>query len=136
MDVVNIYTDGSCINNGTPDARAGWSYVVEGSSHAKMGKLPGDNQTNNRAELYAFLEALKYVKTSGVPARLYSDSKVLVDGVLGNSQRKANRDIWEDIEGIIPDVADSIVAVEHISRDKNKKADALARKGANALLVL
>lgn len=135
---VQIFVDGSCLNNGQPDASAGWSVVIKGNIENRMyGKLPGKTQTNNRAELYALLKALQWVKDHPeAKAAIYSDSKVAIDGLLGNSQRKANRDIWAEIEALFPEIAEQIIDIKHIVREENREADELARKAANALIIL
>lgn len=135
---VQIFVDGSCLNNGQPDASAGWAVIIKGDIKKTIaGKLPGDKQTNNRAELYALLKALEWIKANPeAKVGLYSDSKIAIDGLLGDSQRKANRDIWSQIESICPEVAGQIVDVKHVSRDENKEADELARRSANALIIL
>lgn len=135
---VTIRIDGSCINNGQPDASAGWAVIIKGDKNDKLyGKLPGDLQTNNRAELFALLKALEWVKKHPeAKAAIYSDSKVAIDGLLGNSQRKANRDIWSQIEAIMPEVVEQIIDIKHIVREENREADELARKAANALIIL
>ncbi|MCY7866075.1 reverse transcriptase-like protein [Bacillus spizizenii] len=137
MNII-MKTDGSCLNNGQPDASAGWAVIIKGDIETTLsGKLPGDKQTNNRAELYALLKALEWAKEHPeAKISIYSDSKIGIDGLLGDSQRKANRDIWMDIEHICPDVADQMVDVKHIDREENKEADELARKAANALIIL
>lgn len=135
---VTIHTDGSCLNNGTPEASAGWGVVIKGDIQAKLsGKLPGETQTNNRAELYALLKALEWVKEHPkAKASVYSDSRIAIDGMLGDSQRKANRDIWKQIESICPQIARQIADIKHVDREENKEADELARKAANALIIL
>jgi len=134
---VAIYTDGSCLNNGQPDASAGWAVVIKGDIKTTIsGKLPGEKQTNNRAELFGLLKALEWVKNHPeAKAAIYSDSKIAIDGLLGDSQRKANRDIWVDIEQICPNIASQLIIVQHVDREENKEADELARKAANALLI-
>jgi ribonuclease HI len=138
MENVQIHIDGSCLNNGQPDASAGWAVIIKGDIEENLsGKLPGDRQTNNRAELYSLLKALEWVQNHpGVKASIYSDSKIVIDGVLGTSMRKANRDIWEDIERICPLIADQLAEIKHVDRNQNKEADELARRAANALIIL
>lgn len=56
----HVYTDGSCSNNGKPNASAG-AGVFWGENSASNGSwhVPGPHlQTNNRAEMYAVLMAL------------------------------------------------------------------------------
>lgn len=59
MNSINIWTDGSCLNNGTVDASCGIGifYNVKSSSNVSTCLPPG-KQTNNRAELCAILYAL------------------------------------------------------------------------------
>jgi ribonuclease HI len=137
MQQVEIYIDGSCLNNGQPDASAGWAVIIKGDTETNLsGKLPGEKQTNNRAEIYALQKALEWVQEHPeVKASIYSDSKIAIDGVLGTSQRKANRDIWVEIEKLCPLVAGQLTEVKHVERNQNREADELARRSANALLI-
>jgi ribonuclease HI len=137
MQQVEIYIDGSCLNNGQPDASAGWAVIIKGDTETNLsGKLPGEKQTNNRAELYALQKALEWVQEHPeVKASIYSDSKIAIDGVLGTSQRKANRDIWVEIEKLCSLVAGQLTEVKHVERNQNREADELARRSANALLI-
>lgn len=136
----NIYIDGSCLGNGQPDAVGGWGFVVYNNNktiHEDLGKLPGEKQTNNRAELYALIQALQWVKKHPETEAciIKSDSKIVIDGLKGSAIRKANRDLWAPIESLCKELNGRITA-EHVYRDKNKEADALARQGANALITL
>lgn len=135
---VKIYIDGSCLNNGQVEASAGWGVIIRGDIEKELnGKLPGARQTNNRAELYALLKALEWVKKHpNVKASIYSDSRIAIDGLLGDSRRKANYDIWSQIEEICLFINHQILDVKHINRDFNQEADELARKSANALIIL
>lgn len=137
-DVV-IKTDGSCLNNGQDDARAGCAICVYENDqliYRKLFKPKFDRLTNNRAELNAFYAALQFVEqNSEFRAVLKSDSKQTVEGVTGIAQRKANRDLWEPIEELFPNVHDRIVAVEHIASEDNNDADHLAFQAANALFI-
>ena len=56
----DLFTDGSCTDNGRPFAAAGWGVCVENSNRLGeyFGALPGRVQTNNRAELTAVEVAL------------------------------------------------------------------------------
>jgi len=59
MNVLKIWTDGSCINNGSTEASCGIGvfYSIESKRNVST-KLPMGKQTNNRAELCAILYAL------------------------------------------------------------------------------
>ena len=84
--LLEVYCDGSCTNNGKPEARAGYGIYVtrEGREiHSHSCRVPsGDPQTNQRAELLAIQYALNYVGESGEPAAIYTDSKYAIDCLL------------------------------------------------------
>jgi len=106
--IVNIFTDGSCKNNGKPNAIAGIGvYWGPDNTNNQSLRLPGEKQTNNRAELYAVIVAMKqlyklcYDKNTTVT--IYSDSKYVIDGINKWVPKwtkkewliKANTDLWE-----------------------------------------
>jgi ribonuclease HI len=134
---VDIYMDGSCLRNGQPGAAAGWSFLVDDGvkKTARYGKLPGELQTNNRAELYGLYMALRFVRERHVKARLLMDSKLIYDGLAGAASRKANRDLWDLVEDLCAEVNINIESIKHISREENELADKYARKGARALII-
>jgi ribonuclease HI len=78
-----LYCDGSCINNGKAEARAGYGiYVTKDGEpvHSHSGRVnSGDAQTNQRAELLAIQYALNYLGESGQSAIIYTDSKYAID---------------------------------------------------------
>lgn len=74
-DVLDIYTDGSSLANGRKGARAGLGvYFGENDPRNLAEKLPGEKQTNQRAELMAMLRALESVPAAQT-VRIYSDSQ-------------------------------------------------------------
>ena len=64
---MDIFIDGSCIDNGRPWAAAGWGVCVYNSADLGefYGALPGRSQTSNRAELMALVIALRLAWFSG-----------------------------------------------------------------------
>jgi ribonuclease HI len=103
---VTVYTDGACRGN---PGRGGWAWAVPGGPYAS-GADPAT--TNQRMEIKAALEALRYWRTQPVSEiDVVSDSTYVVNcfrdrwwqgwqrrGWL-NSQKKpvANRDLWEPL---------------------------------------
>jgi len=59
-DQMLVFVDGSCRNNGNPDARAGWAVCVGPSSVLKGRLEPDTPQKNNRAELQSAIVALEF----------------------------------------------------------------------------
>lgn len=79
MNHFTIYTDGSCKGNGTKATIGGWAYIIldeEENLYAYDSKgLP--NTTNNRMELTAIIEALKYIHMNNIEpiiCDIYTDS--------------------------------------------------------------
>lgn len=152
MKYVNIHCDGACLENGKPNAIGGYGVIVEEQGVIKrsfFGKLREGVQTNNRAELEAMFQALNTILSLEQTNQyvVYSDSTTVVDGILGIAKRKANRDIWEDIEracGVLNKQGYK-VAVRHCNKEEldpednlyvmNMQSDLLAFRGANALII-
>ena len=61
-NIINVYTDGSCFDNGTPNARAGIGIRFDHDDYQDIYKKHKLKQTNNSAELYAIYYALKVLK--------------------------------------------------------------------------
>ena len=76
---MSIFCDGACKGNGQKGAVAGWAFgywpgpgPVHGEpATAAHAPLQGKDHTNQRAELTALLESLRYVTA---PTKIYSDS--------------------------------------------------------------
>jgi ribonuclease HI len=97
---VEIWTDGACVYNGTPRAKAAWAFVagdVEKAGHV-IGK-----QTNNVAEGMAILKALEWAAGEGhKKIKLYSDSQISLNNLLKHPDKvKENAQIFYDIADVI-----------------------------------
>ena len=81
MNQVKVFIDGSCLSNGSTNARCGLGvfYVdAEGEEHCFSKKITGDKMTNNVAELCAIRYALDLIEETGDKKSrytLYSDSQ-------------------------------------------------------------
>jgi ribonuclease HI len=143
MTHVNIYTDGSCLNNPGP---GGWGAIlVYGDTEKELSGHDNDT-TNNRMELMAAIMALEALKRP-VKASLTSDSTYLKDGItkwiMGwkkNSWRTAakkpvkNKDLWQRLDAAIQGHDITWVWVKgHDGHPMNERCDALARAEAEKL---
>lgn len=154
MNQLDIFPDGSCADNGRPNAIGGWAFIATLPNsneiiHESFGKLRVGKQTNNRAELEACYQALLWIDSHDYYCVLYCDSEVVVNGVIGTSARNANRDIWEGIESLCKKLIQegkldansfqNVDAHESNSDDPRHKnncyADRLAKQGTNSLLI-
>lgn len=85
-ELLTVYCDGSCLNNGAAGARAGYGvYVTKKGAevHRYSSRVPSDqSQTNQRAELLALQYSLNYVAESGQSAEIYTDSRYAMDCIM------------------------------------------------------
>ena len=94
---ITIYTDGSCLVNPGP---GGWGALVldpQGETRRLSG---GEAQTtNNRMELTAAIKGLE-AAPSGTTVDLFSDSSYLVNTMTKNWKRRANQDLWTQLDAL------------------------------------
>ncbi len=138
MKKIEIYTDGSCLNN---PGFGGWAYIVRYKEHEKIGFGAQENTTNNRMELLALIEALKILKEP-CEIKLFSDSNLLVQSInewLENWVKKGfkgkkNVDLWQEYLKIAKNHKIKAFWVKaHNNHEENEKCDKLARKAALSL---
>jgi ribonuclease HI len=85
-NLLTVYTDGACPGNGQGgNLRAGIGVYYPDKTHPHCKddiceRLPGQTQTNQRAELWAAARCIEDADP-GIPLRLRSDSKYLVTGM-------------------------------------------------------
>lgn len=86
MSRASIFCDGACRGNGTRRAVAGWAWaywpgVARGEPTASGSARLPPPATNQRAELMALLEALRFVQGGGAggkPVTIYTDSQYAI----------------------------------------------------------
>ena len=82
----------------------GWGYVAcFPTGLEREGQGTADETTENRMEITAAVEGLKSLarKDRGMPVRVVSASRYLVDGAKGGRDRSANPDLWSKLDGQI-----------------------------------
>ena len=137
--MIKIYTDGAC--SGNPGI-GGWGVVIlENNKDEILLNGGNDNTTNNRMELQAAIESLKYFKDKQ-EITLVTDSKYVKDGIQSwiqnwkkngwvTKSKKAvkNRELWEDLDELIAKHNITWEWVKgHAGNKHNEKADYLARR--------
>ena len=134
--LIKIYTDGACSGNPGP---GGWGVFIENSG--KVTELSGrdENTTNNRMELKAVIEALKFF-TINSKLTIHTDSKYVMDGASRwiinwkknnwkTAQKKdvKNKDLWIELDNLLNYHDVSWVWVKgHDGIYGNERADYLA----------
>lgn len=148
---IEIYTDGACSGNPGP---GGWSAIIH--SNEKVDKIHGSslNTTNNRMELKAVIECLKFCKNKECKSiYIYSDSAYVLNPINNKWLKKwiergwktskeeevKNKDLWIDFIDTYREVKNKnkkirfIKVKGHSGNEMNNVADALAKKSIPAL---
>ncbi len=125
-DIV-IHTDGACKGNPGP---GGWGAVIE--QNGGQVKLSGSEPqtTNNRMEMTAVIKGLEAVDASA-KVLISSDSTYVINTMTKGWKRKANHDLWEQLDRLAGSRNVSWRWVRGHNGDRgNELADALATKEA------
>ena len=141
-DVVEIYSDGSCLGNPGP---GGWGALLRWRGHERELSGSQVETTNNRMELTAAIEALNALKK---PSKviLTTDSRYVIQGInewmagwvargwkTASKQPVKNQDLWQALHDAIQphDITWQWVK-GHAGHDENERVDTLARNEALA----
>ncbi|MCA9374317.1 MAG: ribonuclease H [Candidatus Gracilibacteria bacterium] len=104
MEKIEIYTDGSCKGNPGP---GGWAATfLDEKADQPFTVLFGNttNTTNNRMEMMAVIEALRYIHNHNLTDKkihLYTDSNLIVQTVNQGWKKKKNTDLWEEFDRLL-----------------------------------
>jgi len=96
-NLLYVYTDGACSNNGGPNAKAGLGIYFGKNDPRNVSKKVGGKQTNNVAELSAIIEAHALIAEhmrEGKQVELYSDSKYAI-GCVTSYGKKMSLSNWK-----------------------------------------
>lgn len=133
----HVYTDGSCRNQGLPNAQAGYGvYWGQGHANNRSGAVSG-HQDSNRAELRAAQQAIQTASRQGYSGvNIHSDSHYVRSAINNSAQFQrapANRDLMQSINAMKSNVAVSAHHVKgHSGHQGNVGAHSLAKSGAKS----
>lgn len=138
--MIEVWTDGGARGNGDESNIGAWAYT------ANVGGVIAENSswefdtTNNKMEMKAVVEALKFASKKSKVARVYSDSQYVVKGMnewldgwsrrgwkTANKKPVKNKELWLELV----ELKDKFFSVEfvwvkgHADSDGNNRADAL-----------
>jgi ribonuclease HI len=126
MDVFTAEVDGASRGNPGPASYAVIIHRPDGSIVYQLGKYLG-RATNNVAEYFALITALDYCATSNISRlRVRSDSELLVRQMQGRYKVKSESLKPLHERAIRQSKGLAYFAIEHIPRELNSEADALA----------
>jgi ribonuclease HI len=142
MKTVEIYTDGSSLGN---PGKGGWGVVIT-SGDKVIDELGGyeKDTTNNRMELMAVIETLKYIikKYSNDKVIIHADSTYVLGGVTtwihnwekngwrtANKKPVLNKDLWQELIALVRDFKGELSWQKvkgHDGHIHNERADVIA----------
>ncbi len=143
MEIIQIYTDGSCLGNPGP---GGWGAILLYKKSKKILQGNAPETTNNRMELMAAIKGLEAVKRP-LPIHVFTDSSYVKDGITkwlkgwvnngwktANKKPVKNQDLWEQLAALEAkhDVVWNWVKA-HNGNKYNEEVDDLARNAAEKL---
>ncbi|WP_420604506.1 RNase H family protein [Methylobacterium sp.] len=132
---LTISTDGAIQGQGRRKGKdqgaGGWAFVVHSPDVERSGFVAGE--TNNRMELRAVIEALKYAG-SGSSVIIRTDSQYIANTVNRGAVVTANRDLWDEFAAVSADIKLRVIWVKgHSGGDPfNDRADKLAVQAARS----
>lgn len=127
-----LYADGACIGNPGP---GGWGVVVAepGDEYRELSGGPYPHSTNNKMEITAVIEGLRDIQP-GSDVIVRSDSSYVVNTMMLGWKRKANEDLWRELDREVDVREVRFEWVRGHSGDKhNERADKLAASAARGL---
>lgn len=143
LESVEIFTDGACSGNPGP---GGWGAILRSGPHEKEIWGGEPQTTNNRMELLAVIRALNLLKRP-VTARVHTDSQYVQKGIsewihgwkargwkTATREPVKNADLWRELDAAASRHKVAWIWVRgHAGHAENERADALARRGVEAV---
>ena len=138
-----IFTDGSCLRN--PGGPGGWAMVAKDMATGQVTERSAGepSTTNNRMELTAAIEALRYAP-EGTRVALYTDSQYLKNGITkwvagwkrrgwkkADGQPVLNQELWMELDQLYAAHTVEFHWVKgHAGNPLNERCDTLAKQCA------
>lgn len=97
-NILYIYCDGACVPN---PGEGGWAALLDYNGNRKLihGSVP--DTTNQRMEIQAAIGAFESIKPGWeCQVIVISDSQYLINCMSGAWKRKANWDLFEELEAV------------------------------------
>lgn len=149
---MNVYTDGACLNNGFPNAIAGYGvYFSENDKRNEYARIIG-KQSNNTGELTGFIRAVELTYDDILKKKtvnIFTDSEYVIKCIKSYGDKLAKND-WKTSTNKIPPNIELIqkaytlynnnkkyIIVHHIkAHTDNDDEHSIGNKGADALANL
>ena len=134
--IIKLYTDGACKEN---PGIGGWGVLIKTENQQKELSGFSENTTNNRMELVAVIEGLKYIQ-SNMEIVITTDSQYVKNGInqwiinwkkngwkTASKKTVKNKDLWVELDNLVQNKKIEWKWVKgHSGHPGNEKADQLA----------
>lgn len=137
-----VWPDGSCINNHLNDMevrKSGIGIVFQHTLKNISEKIVEYLKSNTRSEMIAIIRAIEILNqklTTKYLITIKSDSKVTIDGLIGNRHkgRKKCCDLWDKLNSLIDESIHefNFIYIPRSSEYENSVADSLSKLAATA----
>jgi ribonuclease HI len=118
LETLHVYTDGSTINNGKKNATGGYGVFFGRTNIPYISQtITSGKITNNVAELYGIIEALKVIKTLNEKSIVIHYDSAYAEGVItGRKNASANLKLVHEGKDILRAVRQSnkVIKFEHV----------------------
>lgn len=145
-NIIKLYTDGAC--KGNPGV-GGWGVLVKTENEQRELSGFSENTTNNRMELVAVIEGLKFIEPN-MEIIITTDSQYVKNGInqwIINWKRNGwktaskkpvkNKDLWVELDSLVQNKQIKWKWVKgHSGHPGNEKADQLANEAIEGFYKL
>lgn len=131
--MIEIFCDGAYSSSRN---QGGWAFVVIKDNEVIYKNYDGlFNTTNQRMEIMAMIEALKFTKlfSKPVPIKIYTDSMYVIGTITKNYNMNANQDLWQILLPLVNKDIEYIHVKGHNGNKFNEECDKWAVFGSNLL---
>jgi len=142
---LQLFTDGSCFPNPCSNGEAGYAYLIKfnnGEPNIVFSGRSGEaTSTNNRMELKAVIEGLKYLKEP-TALELITDSEYVGRGITSWMSgwkklgwRQPNADLWKEIDYLCARHTVYVTCIRgHQGQPENEICDQMAERARLSII--
>ena len=131
--MIEIYCDGAYSSSRN---QGGWAFVVTLNKEIIYKDFGGLlNTTNQRMEIIAMIEALKFTRlfSKPVPIKIYTDSMYVIGTITKNYKMNANQNLWQILLPLVNKDIEYLHVKGHNGNTFNEECDKWAVFGSNLL---